>query len=180
VIRVETDLSKLIALDPKNMTPAMKRALRKAGATALRDMKSEASKRVRKEIRVKAKAVRSAMTLRRPRGTVIDGWDWAIEMSGAPVALSSYPHRQVKSGVSVMVDRGKRTLIKGAFVAITRSGHRGIFLREEQSRLPIRQLKGARPVDALRRKGEAEGVLARGQSAFTATFARLLPIEMAK
>jgi hypothetical protein len=43
------------------------------------------------------------------------------------VPLVAYPHRQTRKGVSVEVNRGKRTLIKGAFVATMRTGTRASF-----------------------------------------------------
>ena len=180
MIQIDADLSQLIQLSPSKMTPAIKRALRKAGATALRDMRAEASKRVRQRKRIKGKIVRDALVLRRPKGSNIDSWEWAVDVSGKFVPLTAYPVRQTRRGVSVEVNRGKRTLIKSAFLATMKSGHRGVFVRRGSSRLPIRELLGSRPVDALLHKGEAQGVLDRGQTAFTATFARVLPLEMGK
>ena len=94
--------------------------------------------------------------------------------------LVAYPYRQTKQGVSVEVNRGKRTLLKGAFVATMKSGHVGIFRRQGKTRLPIEELRGSRPVDALLHQGEAQGVADRGGSSFAATFARVLPLEVAK
>jgi hypothetical protein len=159
----------------------LSRALRKAGATALRDARSEAGKRIRRRKRIKAAVVRRALVLRKPRGgRNMDGLEWAIDVRGDPVKLSAYPHRQTRKGVSVAVNRGARTLVLGAFVATMGSGHRGVFIRRGLARLPIRELLGSRPVDALLHAGEAEGVLARGRDSFAKTFARLLPIELAK
>jgi hypothetical protein len=71
--------------------------------------------------------------------------------------------------VNVEVDRGKRTLVKGAFVATMKSGHVGIFRREGKARLPIKELRGSRPIDALLHAGEAQGVAERGGASFAAT-----------
>ena len=60
------------------------------------------------------------------------------------------------------------------------SGHVGVFRRRGKARLPIEELRGSRPVDALLHKGEAEGVAARGGASFAATFARVLPLEIGK
>jgi hypothetical protein len=106
--------------------------------------------------------------------------EWAIDVSGEPVPLVAYPHRQTKKGVSVEVNRGKRTLLKGAFVATMRSGHKGVFRREGKARLPIEELRGSRPVDALLHEGESEAVAARGGKSFAETLERLLPIEIEK
>ncbi len=193
MISISVNARDLVKLSAGKMTPAMKRALKKAGATALRDMRSEASKRIRKRKRLKAKYIREAITLARPKGGNIDGWKWAVNLSGKPVPLIAYPHRQTPrpvgpqkrkrraGGVYVQVNQGGgRTLVKGAFLATMASGHQGIFQRMGKRRLPIRELFGSRPVDALLHKGEAEAIAARGASSLSATFARLLPLEMDK
>lgn len=156
------------------------RALRKAGRDAARDMRSTASKRIRQRKRLKVKEVRAALVVRTAKGRVIDGMEWAIDVRGKPVPLSKYPHRQTKKGVSVTVNRGKRTLIKSAFVATMRSGHKGVFIRRGARRLPIDELFGSRPVDALLHEGEADAVLERGQASFVRTFHRVLPLEIEK
>jgi hypothetical protein len=61
-----------------------------------------------------------------------------------------------------------------------RSGHRGVWVRQGAERLPIRELLGSRPVDALLHEGEAEAVSERGRRAFDATIRRVLPIELEK
>jgi hypothetical protein len=105
---------------------------------------------------------------------------WAVRVSGEPVPLVAYPHRQTKQGVTVEVNRGKRTLVKGSFVATMQSGHEGIFRRRGKARLPIEELRGSRPVDALLHEGEAQGVADRGSKSFGATFNRVLPLELGK
>src|SRR5262249_32270001 len=110
-----------------------------------------------------------------------------------PVPLIAYPHREVQGktgkrgmgprsqgGVSVEVNTGKRTLLRGAFIAVMANGHEGIFRRRGRARLPIHELLGSRPVDALLHQGEADAVAARGGQSFAATFARLLPLEIDK
>ena len=179
-INVRWDRSALAPLETGPLTAAVKRALRKAGSTALRDMRSEASKRIRARKRLAPKYIRRALSLARPKGGDIEGMTWALNVSGEPVPLVAYPHRQTKRGVSVEVNRGKRTLVKGAFVATMKSGHEGIFRRKGKARLPIQELRGSRPVDALLHEGEAQGVADRGGKSFGETFARVLPLEVGK
>lgn len=180
IVDIRADLKVLGAFQPARFRRAVRRALRKAGSNALRDMRAEASKRVRTRKRIKAGIVRKALHLRRPRNVDLDGGEWTIDVSGAPVPLSAYPHRQTKRGVSVEVNRGKRTLIPRAFIATMASGHRGVFIRRGAARLPIEERLGSRPVDALLHKGEAEAVATRGARALLATFTRLLPLELGK
>lgn len=167
--------------DGKKIPKAIARAVAKAGATALRDMRSEAVKRVRRMKRLKVKAVREALILRKSRASEnIGRMQFGIDVEGKPVPLSAYPHRQTNKGVSVAVNVGRRSLVVSGFVARMRSGHEGIFKRRSKARLPIDEKLGSRPVDALLHRGEADGVLARGQKSFEATFDRLLPIELDK
>jgi hypothetical protein len=179
-VSVKWDKSGIAALEAGPMKGALRRALRKAGATAQRDMRSEASKRVRAMKRIKSSFVRRAITMRRSRGGDVSDFMVAVDVDGDPVPLTAYPNRQTKKGVSVEVNRGKRTLLKGAFKAKMRSGHVGIFRRQGKARLPIDELRGSRPVDALLHKGEAAAVAARGGKSFMDTLARVLPLEIAK
>jgi hypothetical protein len=192
-IRADWDSDELKEIHGALVGPAIARAVSKAGTTALRDMRGEATKRVRGRKRLKAAVVRKALVMRRPKRMDIDGGEWAIDVRGTPVSLSSYPNRQTKKGVSVEVNKGKRTLIKGAFLATmtragglggsavgTHGGHTNVYKRLGKERLPIRKFLGSRPVDALLHKGEAEGVQQRGARSFGDTFVRLLPLELEK
>jgi hypothetical protein len=179
-IEARWDKSQIAALETGPLKGALRRALRKAGATALRDMRSEASKRIRARKRIKSRYITRALTLRRARGGDIAGMEWALDVSGAPVPLVAYPHRQTRKGVSVEVNRGKRTLLKGSFVATMQSGHVGVFRRKGKTRLPIEELRGSRPVDALLHEGEADAVAERGGRSFGETFVRVLPLEIGK
>lgn len=171
-IDIRPDAKHLAAL--RQVGPAVKRAVRKAGATALRDMRSEASKRIRTRKRIKPSIINRAFNLRRLEGV------WALDVRGTKVPLSAYPHRQLRRGVRVEVNRDKKTLIEGAFVATMKSGHEGIFRRSSRARLPIQELLGSRPVDALLHEGEAKVVAERGAKSFGSAFDRLLPMELEK
>lgn len=179
-ISVKWDKSGIAPLETGKLKGASKRALRKAGATALRDMKSEANKRIRARKKIEVRYIGRALSLARPTGSDISSFSWALNVSGERVPLTAYPFRQTRKGVSVEVNRGKRTLVKGSFVATMGSGHKGVFLRKGKARLPIRELTGSRPVDALLHKGEADGVAERGGRSFSSTFARVLPLEIGK
>jgi hypothetical protein len=95
-------------------------------------------------------AITPEITLQRASGTDIAGMSWAVDVSGEPVPLVAYPYRQTKQGVSVEVNRGKRTLLKGAFVATLKSGHVGVFRRQGKARLPIEELRGSSLVQSMR------------------------------
>lgn len=193
-ISVQWDKSGIAGLETGKLKGAVVRALRKAGATALRDMRSEASKRIRERKAIAPKYISRALSLGRPKGSSIADMSWSLNVSGKPVPLIAYPHKAFKprklgkrkagprapGGVRVEVNTGKWTLVRGAFVATMNSGHDGIFRRRGQARLPIDELLGSRPVDALLHKGESEAVAARGGASFSATFKRVLPQEIGK
>jgi len=179
-VSVQIDRSQIAALENSEFKAALKRALRKAGATAQRDMKSDASRRIRARKALKVRYISRALSLGRPSGGDVSNFSWALNVSGERVPLIAYPLRQTKKGVSVQINKGKRTLIKRSFVATMKSGHKGVFQRKGKERLPIKELHGSRPVDALLHKGEADGVAQRGSSSFGATFTRVLPLEIGK
>ena len=195
-VEVKWDKRAIAALATGPMKSAVRSALRKAGSTALRDMRSEGTKRVRAMKRIKPRYIRDAMSLRATGGAIKD-MEWALNVSGKPVPLIAYPHKAVKGraatrsgrgkagprspgGMIVEVNVGKQTFVRGAFVATMRSGHQGIFRRKGAARLPIVELLGSRPVDALLHSGESEAVAFRGYQSFAQTFTRVLPIEIGK
>ena len=181
-IKAEFDSRELAALKPKRLEAAMRRIVKRANATALRDMVSESSKRVRARKRIKVRDVKPTLHKRkaRTRGSGIGSSTIAIDVSGAPMNLVKYPHRQIRRGVSYAVNKGKRSLKRSAFIATMPNGHMGIFIRKGDTRLKIRELLGSRPVDALLHDGEAEAVQARGLRSFEATVARLIKRELSK
>lgn len=180
MIGFRADVRDLQRFSERKVMGASVRAMRKAGSTAIRDMNAEARKRIRDRKRIKVKRIRQAVTKESVRTRSIDDMQFAISIDGVPVPLSAYPVRQIKRGVSVSVNRGKRTRVKGAFIAIMKTGHRGVFMRRGRGRLPIRELLGSRPVDALLHSGEADGVAARGRATLNARFPPLLRLELDK
>lgn len=158
-----------------------KAALRKAGTTAVRDMKSKASKRVREVKELKVRAVKRAIKVERPRGAkTLADMRWALHFRDIKVPLIDYKARPTKRGITVAVNKGKRTLVRSAFIARMPTGHRGVFQRKGRARLPIRELYGSRVVDVMLKTGEAKKILRHGRRTFVRTFDRLLPLELAK
>lgn len=173
-VKVTWDRSQISALSRAPLSAALRRVLGKAGSTARRDMRSEANKVVRALKAIKLSFIKRAITPSKDDGK----GEWGVDVSGEPVPLVAYPHRQTKRGVSVEVNQGKRTVVAGSFVATMKSGHKGVFKRVGAARLPIRELLGSRPLDALMKEGEAQKVAARGGTSFLETFARLLLLEI--
>jgi hypothetical protein len=143
---------------------------RKAGSSALRAMKSEASKRIRQDRPLKVKWVNRLLFVRIPKkgGELV----WHLGAAPAPVPAIAFPTRQTKAGVSVEVNRGRRTLIKGGFLATMKSGHKGVFIRDGKKRLPISEEYTGRISELF---AEASPLVqARGVEVFRSTFQRLM------
>lgn len=179
-VAVELKPDKILRDLPRSWKKAATRAMRKAGSTALRDMRRTASKRVREQKRLKRSPVSKALVRRGTRSRSLDKLSWTLGVTGKPVSLSEYPHRQTRKGVSVTINRGKRTKIRSAFVAQFRSGKRAIAKRRGAARLPVDALLGSRPVDALLKRGEAQTVARRGRDTIDMRFLPLLRLELKK
>lgn len=187
-IEVKFDSRELATLSDKRLKAALRSVMKKAGSSAVRDMAAEARKRVRSLERIKVGVIGKAFRLRMPKGNELDGGEWAVDVRGTRVSLAAYPARQTRKGVSIEVEPGKRFVVPGAFMATLThggrggggAGHKGVFIRKGKQRLPIRELLGSRPLDALLKPGQAEAVQQRGARSMGAAFMRLMPLELTK
>jgi hypothetical protein len=147
---------------------AVLKAARQAGGDAQRAMRAEAKRQVRARKRIAAKYLANkSLPLDRPAPLT-----WRMRVSGAPVPLGEYPRRQTARGVSVEINRGKRVLIKSAFLARMRTGRLGVFLRPTDARYPMGHRLGSSVSDAM--QDAAEPTLERARAVFTSAFERLL------
>jgi len=63
-------------------------------------------------------------------------------VEGHPVGLINFSARQTKRGVSVLIKKGTgRKVLRTAFIATTKTGYRGVFVREGKERYPIKNLR---------------------------------------
>lgn len=121
---------------------AMPRAVTRALNAAIRKAQSEAVKGVAREIGIKQKTARGATKLRlaNRRRLAAD-----VTARGRRIPLVEMGGRQTRQGVTYK-SRGKRQLIKGAFIAKMKSGHVGAFKRryygQNSKRLPIDEKLG--------------------------------------
>ena len=105
----------------------------------------------------------------------------AAPLPGAEAALEGEPPAtQTMRGVSILVNKGKRKLVKGAFLATMKSGHTGVFFREGRKRLPIKHALSSRVSGVFSDKGRADGVTGHGVEVMSGAFRRLFPLELAK
>jgi hypothetical protein len=172
--------------DSTRIAQAVTRAVAKAGSEAARAMKTQAGRGVRERKRYRAARVNKALPLYFPTSKrILERLLWRMDVSGEPVPVADFPHRQTKKGVSVRINANKRALMKGAFVATMRNGHEGVFRRVGNPSLPIREAFTTRVSDVFKDGGTGAGgfiarVQARSQFVFSRAFNRLLPMELEK
>lgn len=87
--------------------------------------RTAASQGIRKHYKIKAGDLKKTMSVNRANVSRLKA---ALELKGAPIAISKFGASKRKKGVSVRVS-GQRKLIRGAFMARTKSGHLGVFAR---------------------------------------------------
>jgi hypothetical protein len=172
---------------PSKVWWAVAVAMTRAGGDAARAMKAEASRGVRSKKRMKVAMVNKSLPLTFPTSKEISRLAWRMDVSGALVPVYALPHRQTRKGVTVEINVGKRTLIKGAFLATMKSGHRGVFMRTgefgRRGNPKLEKIKEAfttKVSDVFRDAGFIPAVQAKAQARFTSAFARLLPMELDK
>ena len=179
-ITLEWDSRDLAVWRGGKVERALANTLSKAGGDAARAGRAESSRKIRERKSMKAGAVGKALPLTFPGTKEIARLAWRMDVSGALVPVSAYPHRQTRKGVSVAINKGSRSLIRSAFVVTLKSGHKGVFLRKGDARLPIKEAFTTRVSDVFMDGGFIPAVQARQQRAFSATFTRVLPLELAK
>lgn len=178
---VTWDPKTLASLKAKTVDRAVFQALKKAGGDALRALRAEAKRRMRERIRIRAGYLaNAAFPLRFARGRTVAELAWTMKVSGRAVPLGEYPRRATKKGVSVEVQRGKRALIRGAFLARARTGRQSVFLRPSRLRYPMGHRLGLSVADAMADGQIPAAALERAGSVFSSAFHRLLPLELGK
>jgi hypothetical protein len=109
---------------------ALERALAMSGSEAARAMRAESNRIIRSRKQMRVASVNKALPLTFPTSKEITRLAWRMDVAGAVVPVSAYPHRQTRNGVSVQINRGARRLIQHAFLATMKSGHEGVFMRD--------------------------------------------------
>lgn len=159
----------LAGLSDATSSRAIVRALNRAVDAG----KTEAVKLTREELNLKAADVRESISVRKAGASLARA---EIVIAPKPVPLIDYGARQTKTGVTVKVKRGGgRSLVRHAFVATMRSGHRGVFSRTPKGggaasrRLPIRELFSTSVRQLFKRRSAVDRVTKRAAEAFVAT-----------
>ncbi|KAJ3472392.1 hypothetical protein NLI96_g13358 [Meripilus lineatus] len=90
---------------------------------------------------MKASAIKRSFSIKRATANTLLV---TLQATGAPIAVINYSARQTGSGVSVNVKTGRK-ILKHAFIASMKNGHKGVFVRsggKGSKRLPIKELYG--------------------------------------
>jgi hypothetical protein len=163
---------------------AVFRATKLAGTSALRAMRAEGSRRIREKKGIQASKIDQALSMSFPNTNRTSQINWTLIGKAKPLPLMSFGARQVGRGVSVEVTKGKRSIVKHAFIATMQSGHVGVFMRRGEKQImrkgrykgekkqPIYERFSASVAPAL--KEASPMVLQRGASVFRDTFNRVL------
>lgn len=88
--------------------------------------RTSAGREIRSVYNIAAKDVNKAFTMKRANKTQLYA---LLIASGKPLPLRSFKPRQTKEGVSVLIKKGSRQLIKSAFLTTMASGYTGVFAR---------------------------------------------------
>jgi hypothetical protein len=159
---------------------AVLRAFKKAGRDMIRAMKTASQRSIRFRKRIRIRRILDGLRVKIAPANTLQDLEWRMDVSGAPIPLVEYPHRQTARGVSVAVNQGRRKLVKSAFEATMKSGHVGVFLRRGKGRLPIDELFSSRLSDVMQDSEAIPAVTAAGFKAFNATWDRVFPLELDK
>jgi len=136
---------------PKELKKSMRRAISRTRVGT----RQEASKQVRTVYNIASSRFKQGVVLTRP-----DYRAFSFRLIGKkkPIGLAAFTAgrpRNTKAGVTVAVEKGKRKLIKKAFIARSPNGTKQVFTRYIQKgqppspRLPIRSLKGPSASDMM-------------------------------
>jgi hypothetical protein len=145
-VDVKHDLRRLsieLGLYPKERLAAAVSAVNKTLTT----VRAEAARRIAASYKIKTNEAKKSLRIEKSSRNEVRG---AVVASGQPIPLFAFSARQTKKGVTVNVT-GKRKLMRHAFIATMKSGHKGVFIRSRGGGHPVqfRHGKGSR----LRKKG---------------------------
>lgn len=166
-IRGDIDEIRELTKGIKAAEPALMRAAVSAINKTATSVRGFAVKLINKDYNVKQKAIRAELHIKRANfkkrtariigesspgislykfsptpkripSTIHKPGRWMIKLRGMVPGSDRY---LPKGGIKVMVTRGKRKMVEGAFIARMSSGHVGIFRRADNNRVGLRSRK---------------------------------------
>ncbi len=105
---------------------------------------TEIVKNARERYSIKASDLKDSIDVKHGTGKKVTA---RIVISNRRIPLIKFNAKPTATGVSVMVLRSRRKIIKGSFIPVLKSGHVNVFVRKRVGsirvhRLPIKQLYG--------------------------------------
>ena len=99
---------------------------------ALSGVKTQSAKLIGAKVTAKAAEIKKHFAVKKMTFAQMSA---VIDCTGKPLALAKYSVNKVKSGVSAKVKKANaRKIIKHAFIATMKSGHKGVYWREDKRR----------------------------------------------
>ncbi len=175
----------------RKVEAAVTRAVAKAGSDAIRAIRIDSSREVRAKKRLKLGQVNKSLVVFYPTNRrELSSLVWRMDVSGKPIPVIDYPGarkilttKKRGGGVGVTINQGgQRKVIRSAFVAVMKSGHKGVFRRTTKGgpRLPIKELYTTKVSDVFKDSGFVPSIYARAQVVFGGSVERNLKIELDK
>ena len=136
---IERAVRSLTEVQRKIVPTASSRALNKTAAQA----KTQAARAIRDQYNISSRLIGRHIRLHRSTPATLTA---SVSAEGEKLPVVAFGARQTKRGVTVQIKRGARRLIRSAFLATLRSGHRGVFARGHYSgRGFVRRTRRVRP-----------------------------------
>lgn len=131
-LRVEIDQSDLYSVETLlyGLTDAVPKMTQMAVNRTLTGVRTDATNEVAKVITPTKTVIRKAISVKKMTAADKSAY---VRCAGKRLPLIDFRARQTKKGVTVKVLKNKprRSLIKHAFIATMKSGHKGVFWRED-------------------------------------------------
>ena len=180
-LSVVWDSRSLSVLRTAAVERAVFRALKKAGGDALRKLRAEAKRQTRARVAIRAGYLaNTALPIAFAKGRTLEELAWVMRVSGRETPLGEYPRRQGRVGVSVEVQKGRRVVLKGAFLANSKTGRKGVFLRASKLRYPMGHRLGLSLADSMADGRTPRFALEAAGTTLGRSFERLFPLELGR
>lgn len=144
-LNVKSDVARMVKSMNRATREKVPQALSQSMNTTIVKARTVADEGIRKELNLKKKQVFKRLTIFKSNRKKLIA---TLIASGRPIPVVDFGAKQTKRGVSFKIknDRGRR-LVKGAFIATMRSGHKGVFQRTFKK--DINPKKHGLPIDEL-------------------------------
>jgi len=151
-------VERMLAEIPEAMPRVMSRGLNRTATEA----RTLTSRRLSQSTGLRVKDVRDRIAVERASSK---NWRSAIRFRAGGLPIVRFGHEQTGQGVLWRPSRGKRILIRHAFIAIMKTGHTGVFLRARYAKGRFIPMKGRPKREAIyEQKLQLQDVFAQSQA----------------